>query len=245
MISQLITNSISENKKLFALLIDPDQHTSASLENLILNADRSGVDLIFVGGSLLNNDINKSFEIIKANTSIPALLFPGSLLQITNKADGILLLSLISGRNPDLLIGNHVIASAHIKRSKLEVLPTGYILIEGGKSTSVEYMSNTKPIPSGKIDIAIATAIAGEMLGLKYIYLEAGSGATTSININMIKGVKENIKIPLIVGGGIKTPTEVRNVINAGADIIVIGTAIEQDPDILPELVKASHEPLL
>lgn len=242
MISQLISDSISNNKKLFALLIDPDQHSSESLLSLIKNADYSGVDLIFVGGSLLNNDIHKSFEQIKNNTNIPALIFPGSLLQITNKADGILLLSLISGRNPDLLIGNHVLASAHIKRSNLEVLPTGYILIEGGKSTSVEYMSNTKPIPSGKIDIAIATAIAGEMLGLKYIYLEAGSGATTSININMIKGVKENINIPLIVGGGIKTPAEVKNVLLAGADIIVVGNAIEQNPDILTELVQASHE---
>ncbi len=239
MISQLISHSISINKKLFTLLIDPDQHTTESLTNLSKNADESGVDLIFVGGSLLNNDIDKSFELIKKNTNIPALLFPGSLLQITNKADGILLLSLISGRNPDLLIGNHVIASARIKRSNLEVLPTGYILIEGGKSTSVEYMSNTKPIPAEKIDIAVATAMAGEMLGLKYIYLEAGSGAKTSINIKIIKGVKENISIPLIVGGGIKTPNDVKIAVNAGADIIVVGNVIEQNPEILPELVKA------
>ena len=239
MISQLISQSISNNKKLFALLIDPDQHTTESLTNLSKNADESGVDLIFVGGSLLNNDIDKSFELIKKNTTIPALLFPGSLLQITNKADGILLLSLISGRNSDLLIGNHVIASARIKRSNLEVLPTGYILIEGGKSTSVEYMSNTKPIPAEKIDIAVATAMAGEMLGLKYIYLEAGSGAKTSINIKIIKGVKENISIPLIVGGGIKTPNDVKSAVNAGADIIVVGNVIEQNPEILPELVKA------
>jgi putative glycerol-1-phosphate prenyltransferase len=239
MISQLISHSISINKKLFTLLIDPDQHTTESLTNLSKNADESGVDLIFVGGSLLNNDIDKSFELIKKNTNIPALLFPGSLLQITNKADGILLLSLISGRNPDLLIGNHVIASARIKRSNLEVMPTGYILIEGGKSTSVEYMSNTKPIPAEKIDIAIATAMAGEMLGLKYIYLEAGSGAKTSINIKIIKGVKENINIPLIVGGGIKTPNDVKSAVNAGADIIVVGNVIEQNPEILPELVKA------
>ena len=184
-------------------------------------------------------DIDKSFDLIKKNTTIPALLFPGSLLQITNKADGILLLSLISGRNSDLLIGNHVIASARIKRSNLEVLPTGYILIEGGKSTSVEYMSNTKPIPAEKIDIAVATAMAGEMLGLKYIYLEAGSGAKTSINIKIIKGVKENISIPLIVGGGIKTPNDVKSAFNAGADIIVVGNVIEQNPEILHELVKA------
>lgn len=245
MIAQQISNAISDQKKLFALLIDPDQHTPESLVSLIKNANKSEVDLLFVGGSLLNSDINKSFELIKTLTTIPTLLFPGNLLQITNKADGILLLSLISGRNPDLLIGNHVIASAHIKRSNLEVLPTGYMLIEGGKSTSVEYMSNTKPIPAGKIDIAIATAIAGEMLGLKYIYLEAGSGATTSIHVNMIKGVKENISIPLIVGGGIKTPDEVKKMISAGADIIVVGTAIEQNSQILAELVHAAHEPYI
>ncbi|MFC2104512.1 geranylgeranylglyceryl/heptaprenylglyceryl phosphate synthase [Bacteroidota bacterium] len=239
MISELINQSVNNNKKLFALLIDPDQHTSESLRGLSINAEKSGVDLILIGGSLLNNDIESSIEIIKNSTQIPILLFPGSLLQITNKADGILLLSLISGRNPDLLIGNHVIASAHIKRSKLEVLPTGYILVEGGKSTSVEYMSNTKPIPADKIDIAIATAMAGEMLGLKYIYLEAGSGATNSINIKMIKGVKENINIPLIVGGGIKTVDDVKNASLAGANIIVVGNALEKNPGMLSELVIA------
>jgi len=163
-------------------------------------------------------------------------------LQISNKADGILLLSLISGRNPDLLIGNHVIASSHIKRSQLEVLPTGYILIEGGKSTSVEYMSNTKPIPSDKTDIAVATAIAGEMLGLRYIYLEAGSGAYNSVNTNMIRRVKENINIPLIVGGGFKTEAEIIQSANSGADILVVGSSIEQKPELLPELVKACHQ---
>ncbi len=241
MISELISKSISEGKKLFVLLIDPDQHNLESMVKVANNADKSGVDLIFIGGSLLNNEINKSVEIIKSNTSIPILLFPGNLLQIANNADGILLLSLISGRNPDLLIGNHVIASAHIKRSKLEVLPTGYILIEGGKSTSVEYMSNTKPIPSEKIDIATATAMAGEMLGLKYIYLEAGSGAKSSIHTKMISKVKENINIPLIVGGGIKSPENVTETINAGADMVVVGNIIETNPEILPALVKACH----
>lgn len=240
MISQFIHNSISKNEKLFALLIDPDQHTDESLINLIDHANQAKVDLLFIGGSLLNNDIDSTLVIIKSQTTIPALLFPGSLLQITNKADGILLLSLISGRNPDLLIGNHVIASAHIKRSKLEVLPTGYILIDGGKPTSVEYMSNTKPIPENKIDIAIATAMAGEMLGLKYIYLEAGSGANNSVNIDMIKGVKKNINIPLIVGGGIKTESQVKETVSSGADIIVVGNAVENNPELLFRLVKAS-----
>ncbi|PLX11901.1 MAG: geranylgeranylglyceryl/heptaprenylglyceryl phosphate synthase [Marinilabiliales bacterium] len=242
MISEFIHKSIANNKKIFALLIDPDKHTSQTLHQLSKNAQESSVDLILVGGSLLNNDIDSSIEIIKKNTSIPTLLFPGNLLQISNKADGILLLSLISGRNPDLLIGNHVIASSHIKRSQLEVLPTGYILIEGGKSTSVEYMSNTKPIPSDKTDIAVATAIAGEMLGLRYIYLEAGSGAYNSVNTNMIRRVKENINIPLIVGGGFKTEAEIIQSANSGADILVVGSSIEQKPELLPELVKACHQ---
>ena len=241
MIHQFIDNSIKNNKKLFALLIDPDNHNTNTLSNLTKDANNSGVDLILIGGSLLNNDIDKSIEIIQNNTKIPVLLFPGNLLQISNKADGILLLSLISGRNPDLLIGNHVIASTHIKRSKLEVLPTGYILIDGGKPTSVEYMSNTKPIPADKTDIAIATAIAGEMLGLKYIYLEAGSGAKQSINTNIIKGVKKSINIPLIVGGGITTASDIKKTIHAGADIIVIGSAVEKDSKILSNLVKATH----
>lgn len=239
MLARLIDQNLKKGKKLFALLIDPDHHTNNSITELVKNANESNVDLIFVGGSLLNNAIDHTVELIKENTKIPVVLFPGSLLQITPKADGILLLSLISGRNPDLLIGNHVIASAHIKRSKLEVLPTGYILIEGGKSTSVEYMSNTRPIPADKPDIAIATAVAGEMLGLKYIYLEAGSGANNSIQYDLIKGVKESINIPLIVGGGIKTPENVKDAINAGADIIVVGTAIEKNSNILQELTSA------
>jgi putative glycerol-1-phosphate prenyltransferase len=242
MISQLINQSILKKQKLFALLIDPDKHTGESLIKLCKDANKFKVDLIFIGGSLLSNDINNALEIIKANSTIPTLLFPGNLLQLTNKADGILLLSLISGRNPDLLIGNHVIASKQIKKSNLEVLPTGYILIEGGKTSSVEYMSNTKPIPAEKIDIAIATALAGEMLGLKYIYLEAGSGANLSVNTKIIEGIKNNIDIPLIVGGGIKTTTDTNNVIKAGADIVVVGNIIEQNPEILKDLVTAVHE---
>ncbi len=242
MITNIINQSFTKNQKLFALLIDPDKHTADSLGKLSKNANKSKVDLILIGGSLLNSDINLSLEIIKSNTNIPTLLFPGNLLQLTNKADGILLLSLISGRNPDLLIGNHVIASPQIKKSNLEVLPTGYILIEGGKTSSVEYMSNTKPIPSDKYDIAVATAMAGEMLGLKYIYLEAGSGAKLSINTNMIESVKNNINIPLIVGGGIKSSNDIKSVINAGADIIVVGNILEQRPEILQELVTTVHE---
>jgi putative glycerol-1-phosphate prenyltransferase len=241
MIYDRINKSIKKKEKLFALLIDPDNHTDKSLLDIIKKADAAKVDFIFIGGSLLNNHIDHSASLIKKNTKISLILFPGSPLQITPNADGILLLSLISGRNPDLLIGNHVIASAYIKRSGLEVLPTGYILIEGGKSTSVEYMSNTRPIPAEKNDIAIATAMAGEMLGLKLIYLEAGSGAKNKITFNLISDVKKNISVPLIVGGGIKTIEDIKQTIKAGADIVVVGTAIEQDANILKELVYTTH----
>lgn len=240
MISELIKTNIEKEKKLFALLIDPDNYTTEKLTDVTQKADNAKVDLILIGGSLLNNDVDKTIETIKKYTNIPVLLFPGSLLQISDKADGILLLSLISGRNPDLLIGNHVIASAHIKRSKLEVLPTGYILVNGGKPTSVEYMSNTQPIPSEKTDIAVATAMAGEMLGLKYIYLEAGSGADNAVNIKMIEDVKTNIAIPLIVGGGIRTPEDITNALKAGADLVVVGTAIEENSNSINSLVEAT-----
>ena len=230
------------NKKLFALLIDPDKYSNKKLIQVIDSANKSKVDLILVGGSLISNSIDETTRIIKENTDIPVILFPGNVLQITSRADAILLLSLISGRNPDLLIGNHVIAASNIKQSKLDVIPTGYILVDGGNITSVEYMSNTKPIPSDKTDIAVATAMAGEMLGLKTIYLEAGSGANNSLKIEMIKKVKQNINVPLIVGGGLNTPEDIKNTIKAGADIVVIGTAIENDISILPHLVNAIHQ---
>ena len=239
MIAQFINQQIKQDKKTFALLIDPDHNNDQSLIDTTKLADKSNVDLILVGGSILHNSIEHTVELIKKNTNIPVVLFPGNILQITNKADGIMLLSLISGRNPDLLIGNHVIAASSIKKSNLEVLPTGYMLVEGGKITSVEYMSNTKPIPSDKPDIAISTAMAGEMLGLKYIYLEAGSGATKKTTTQIIERVKNNISIPLIVGGGLRTTTDIKQAINSGADIIVVGTAVEENPLILPDLVNA------
>jgi len=163
-------------------------------------------------------------------------LFPGSLLQLSDKADGILLLSLISGRNPDYLIGNHVLAANFLKKSGLEIIPTGYILIDGKSVSSVEYISNTRPIPVEKPDIVVATALAGEMLGHKLIYLEAGSGADRRISEQVVAEVKKNIGIPLMVGGGIRNPEDVLNLYRAGADIIVIGTAAEEDPHILSKM---------
>ncbi|MHC1702744.1 MAG: geranylgeranylglyceryl/heptaprenylglyceryl phosphate synthase [Tenuifilaceae bacterium] len=235
MIYKKIVESIGK-EKLFALLLDPDKSSSEHLKKLLPVAIESKVSMILVGGSLVNTDINGFVKELKNNTSIPVVLFPGNAIQFAKGADAILLLSLISGRNSDFLIGNHVIASGAIKRSGVEVLPTGYILIDGGIQTSVQYMSNTMPIPSSKIDIAVATALAGEQLGLKLIYLEAGSGAKEPVPIEMINAVRKEISIPLIVGGGLRTPEQVKAAWNAGADMVVVGNALENDIEKLPLL---------
>jgi phosphoglycerol geranylgeranyltransferase len=170
------------------------------------------------------------------------LLFPGNLLQLSGKADGILLLSLLSGRNPEYLIGNHVLASRFLKRSGIEIIPTGYLLIDGHHLSSVEYVSNTRPIPSEKTDIIVATALAGEQLGLRLIYLEAGSGADTRVREEIVSRVRDTIAIPLIVGGGIKTPEDIRALYKAGANGVVVGSAIEEDYTILPSLAAVRDE---
>ncbi|MCD6566677.1 MAG: geranylgeranylglyceryl/heptaprenylglyceryl phosphate synthase [Bacteroidales bacterium] len=236
MIYDWIVKQVLNGKKVFALLLDPDEYNDQSLRHTLIEAGTSETDLILVGGSLVTNPIAPFVQKIKENTEIPVLLFPGNLLQISNNADGILFLSLISGRNPDLLIGNHVASAPMIKSSGMEVISTGYILVENGKSTSVEYISNTNPVPADKPDIASATAIAGEMLGLKLIYLEAGSGAQHPVKTEMITRVKKNIKVPLVVGGGIRNPEDAKNILNAGADIIVIGNAIEKDTSFLKKI---------
>jgi putative glycerol-1-phosphate prenyltransferase len=226
--------------KKFTLLIDPDKLKIPALIATVLAANEAGVKLIFIGGSLMNVKIDPYIEIIKKNTDIPVILFPGSLLQLSSKVDAMLLLSLVSGRNSDYLIGNHVIAAQYIKHSNLEVIPTGYILIEGGTVTSVEYISNTKPIPAAKTDLIVSTAIASEMLGHKLIYLEAGSGAINHVPLEAIREVKRNVSLPLIVGGGINTPEKVKQVLSAGADMIVVGNAIEKNAGILHSLCSAS-----
>ena len=236
MIYDWIVKQVLNGKKIFALLLDPDEYNDRSLRYTLIEAGKSATDLILVGGSLITNPIAPFIQKIKENSEIPVLLFPGNLLQISNNADGILFLSLISGRNPDLLIGNHVASAPMIKSSGMEVISTGYILVENGKSTSVEYISNTSPVPADKPDIASATAIAGEMLGLKLIYLEAGSGAQHPVKTEMITRVKKNIKVPLVVGGGIRNPEDAKNILNAGADIIVIGNAIEKDTSFLKKI---------
>src|SRR5665647_127872 len=199
-------------RKSIALLLDPDKAKENSLRNIIKKANESKTDYIFAGGSLTFNSIENLITEIRKLCSIPVILFPGNLLQLSHKADIILLLSLISGRNPELLIGNHVIAAPYLKDVKEKVVSVGYILISCGNKTSVEYISQTEAIPSDKPEIAVATAIAGEMLGLQMIYLEAGSGATNPVPVNLIKAVVENITIPLAVGGGIKNKQEVEEI---------------------------------
>ncbi len=226
---------LASKKTMLAALIDPDKYNPENICKIISAANNSLIDLIFVGGSLIQTGVDEIIKQIKEKTKIPVLIFPGSVLQISKKADGMLLLSLISGRNPEFLIGNHVIAARFIKKCNFEVIPTGYIIIESGKTTSVEYISNTKPIPYNKYDIAVSTAIAGELLGLKMIYLEAGSGAKLKINTKMISEVKKNISIPLIVGGGINSKADFIKAKNAGANIVVIGTAFEKNISLLEQ----------
>jgi len=242
MLKSLLHTNISVGKKIFALLIDPDKHTRISLTNLFKIANKKpGPDIILIGGSIVFNGIDETVQTVKSLTKKPIFLFPGSALQVSKHADGILLLSLISGRNPEFLIGNQVLAAPKIKKSGIEVLPTGYILINSGVDTSVSYMSNTNPLPYYKNDIAIATALAGEMLGLQCIYLEAGSGAKKPVSKAMIEAVKSNITIPLIVGGGIKTNEQLNEVLNAGADMVVIGSAIEDNPAQIINFAQIIH----
>lgn len=229
-------------KKSFVLLIDPEKLGIETLKRTIESASQAHVDAILVGGSLTSLPIDETLVLIKSLTPIPLVLFPGSLLQLSSKADGILLMSLLSGRNPEYLIGNHVLASQFLKRSGLEIIPTGYILIDGHYLSSVEYMSNTRPIPSDKTDIIVATALAGEQLGLKLIYLEAGSGSNDRVNEAIVAEVKNNVEIPLIVGGGIRTTEDIRRLYKAGANGVVVGTAVENDYRILPTLAAVREE---
>lgn len=222
-------------KKSIALLLDPDKAMGDSLQNILQHAIGSKTDYIFAGGSLTFTGIDILISEIRKLCSIPVILFPGNLLQLTLKADIILLLSLISGRNPELLIGNHVVAAPHLKEVREKLVSVGYMLIGCGKKTSVEYISQTEPIPCDKPEIAVATALAGEMLGMQMIYLEAGSGATNPVPLNIVQAVRQNISIPLAVGGGIKSKNEVEDIYNAGADLIILGNGCEKNPELLNE----------
>lgn len=238
-----ILEAKQQGKKKFVVLIDPDNIRLGKIDKVLELSKSANVDYFFIGGSLVVNDmLDMVLENIKKATDIPTILFPGNSLQLSYKADGLLFLSLISGRNADLLIGKHVITAPFLKISPLEIMSTGYMLVDGGISTTVQYMSNTTPIPANKDDIALCTAMAGELLGMKMIYMDAGSGAMNPISTSMIDAVSTAIDIPLIVGGGIRTPEKAYENVKAGADVIVVGDAIEKDPQLILEMAAAVHE---
>lgn len=240
--STLVAEKAAGNKKI-AVLIDPDKVRLGNLDKILKSSIDSGIDYFLIGGSLIvNNMLDHCLDIIKAACDIPLILFPGNSFQLSYKADAILFLSLISGRNADLLIGHHVISAPFLKVSPLEIISTGYMLIDGGVDTTVSYISNTKPIPADKSDIALCTAVAGEMLGLKMIYLEAGSGAIKPVTNDIIEKVSSGVSIPVIVGGGIRTPEKAMANLAAGADMIVVGNAIEKNPALIEEISLAVHQ---
>jgi len=235
-----LMESKARGEKKFAVLIDPDKLRLNSIDDIVKIAEEAKVDYFYIGGSLIvNNMLDEVISEIKKKSDIPTILFPGNSYQLSYKADGILFLSLISGRNADLLIGNHVISAPYLKISGLEVMSTGYMLIDGGVSTTVQYISNTTPIPPTKHDIALSTALAGEMLGMKQIFMDAGSGAKQCVSPAMIEAVSSAIDIPVIVGGGIKTGEQAAAAVKAGADVVVVGNAIETDPELIFEIAKA------
>jgi phosphoglycerol geranylgeranyltransferase len=241
-IYQQLTDHKRTGKKAFAVLVDPDKVNAEQIAELCALANEASVDYLFVGGSLVvTNHLDEVVQNIKKETDIPVVLFPGSPNQLTPFADALLYLSLISGRNPELLIGQHVISAPIVKQSGLEIMSTGYMVIDGGAPTTVSYISNAAPIPHDKKEIAVCTAMAGEMLGMKLIYMDAGSGARRPVSEGMIAAVASHISIPLIVGGGITDPEKAYLNCRAGADIIVVGNAIEKDISLLKEMSSAVH----
>jgi putative glycerol-1-phosphate prenyltransferase len=241
-IYQSLTERKRLGKKSFAVLIDPDKVNNHNMEQLISLAVAAEVDYFLVGGSLvISNYLDECLQLIKRHCTIPTILFPGSPSQVSKYADALLYLSLISGRNPELLIGQHVISAPLVKKSGLEIMSTGYMVVDGGAPTTVSYISNASPLPSDKNEIAVCTAMAGEMLGMKLIYMDAGSGAKRAINETMIEKVAESISVPLIIGGGIIEPEKAYRNCKAGADVIVVGNAIEKDPSLIKQMSAAIH----
>ncbi|GAB3912098.1 geranylgeranylglyceryl/heptaprenylglyceryl phosphate synthase [Larkinella knui] len=243
----LLLNTLYSRKetgqKSFAVLLDPDKIEQDSFKDLLIRSVENRVDFFFVGGSLITNFILREvIETIRTYTPIPAILFPGNSLHIEPSADAILLLSLISGRNPEFLIGQHVIAAPLLKKSGLEILPTGYMLVDSGVQTTVSYISNTTPLPHDKPGVAACTAMAGEMLGLKLIYMDAGSGARRPVSPEMIAAVRSCVDTPIVVGGGINSVERAVAALQAGADVIVVGNGIEKNPELLPEIAAAVQE---
>jgi len=234
--NNILDDSIKKVKKL-AVLIDPDQINQDDLRLTIEKSVSENIDYFFVGGSLLFQDcLNEALELINELSDIPTIIFPGNDLQINDKADAILYLSLISGRNPEFLIGKQVISAPLLSQADIEVIGTGYILVNGGQPTAASYMSNTQPIPYDQTNIAVSTALAGQFLGHKLIFMDGGSGAEKPISSKMISSVKKHLNIPLVIGGGIRTVEQVKSAYDAGADIVVIGNAIEKDVNFISEI---------
>ncbi len=237
-----ITERKNHGRKSFTVLVDPDKVDATQTDQLVSLAIKAKVDYFFVGGSLvISNNLDACIQQIKASCDIPVILFPGAPSQVSKYADALLYLSLISGRNPELLIGQHVISAPFVKQSGLEIMPTGYMVIDGGAPTTVSYISNASPIPADKNEIAMCTAMAGEMMGMKLIFMDAGSGAKRPITETMIEKVASHIEVPLITGGGITDPEKAYRNCKAGADIIVVGNAIEKDASLIKEMSDAVH----
>ena len=244
-IYKFIEKVIQEKGAAHFVLIDPDKLPIEKTESFVKYCEKSGVDGFLMGGSLMvDGDLDESIKEVKKHCSLPTIIFPGSVNQVSKYADAILFISLISGRNAEHLIGKHVQASPLIKKYNLEPISTGYMLIESGKTTTAEYISESKPIPRHKPEIATATALAGEYLGMKLIYLEGGSGADNSVPNEMIKMVTNNVEIPVIVGGGIRTPETAREKVDAGAKIIITGNFFEDEKnwDLIPQFASAIHK---
>lgn len=242
MIQDAILDGARFGEKKLALLVDPDKQAPSALRQTGLRAAEAGADLLLVGGSLLANDqLRESLEVLREACSLPLVLFPGRAWQVCDAADAILFLSLVSGRNPELLIGQQVHAAPLLAATGLEVIPTAYLLVDGGSVTSATYMSQTLPIPADKPDIAVATALAASFLGMRMVYLDTGSGAAETVRPAMVQAVKQATGLPLFVGGGIRTAAQATQAARAGADVVVVGTAFERDPDLLGDLCQAVH----
>jgi phosphoglycerol geranylgeranyltransferase len=243
-IEQQLRSARQAGRCLFAVLLDPDRFQPEQAERFAKQAEEAGVDLILLGGSLLLKDqLDTCLQQLRRYSQLPITLFPGSPLQLSPLADAVLLLSLLSGRNPDFLIGHHVLAAPYLKRSGLEIIPTAYLLIDGGVPTSVSYMSGTTPIPADKPDIAVCTAMAGEQLGLRCLYLDAGSGAQNPVPADTIAAIRQAIDLPIIVGGGIRSPEQARARAAAGANLVVVGNALESGSPQLGDWADAVHRP--
>jgi len=243
MIFQEFLQSRKNGQKSLAVLIDPDKGNETALQHLVVEAATAGVHYFFLGGSLLeSNRISQWIQRIRELCTIPVILFPGNTYQIAKEADAILFLSLVSGRNADLLIGRQVEAAPLVREAGLEVISTAYLLIDGGKPTTVSYISGTFPIPADKPQIAAATALASEMLGFKMLYLDAGSGADNPVSPEIISAVAANTQMPIIAGGGINSVSRITAALNAGADILVIGNILEKEPNLIFRMAEVFHE---